>query len=49
MSLPLTYVPFVLFKSSRKESFRMLMINEWWPLTAALSIRMSLSGSRPTV
>src|SRR5579863_10046289 len=27
----------------------MLMISEWWPLTAALSMRMSLSGSRPMV
>src|SRR6202008_4500998 len=27
----------------------MLMISEWWPLTAALSMRMSLSGRRPIV
>ena len=28
MSLPLTYVPLVLFKSSRKESLRILMMSE---------------------
>jgi hypothetical protein len=27
----------------------MLLISEWCPLTAALSMRMSLSGNRPTV
>jgi hypothetical protein len=25
------------------------MIKEWWPLTAGLSMRISLSGSRPMV
>ncbi len=49
MILPLTYVPFVLFRSSRNESLRMLITSAWWPLTAGLSIRMSLSGRRPTV
>src|ERR1700747_311548 len=49
ISLPLAYVPLVLFRSSRNESLRMLMIREWCPLTAALSMRMSFAGSPPMV
>src|SRR6185295_15003190 len=45
--LPLTTVPLVLPRSSRKESFRIVTMTACSPLTARLSIWMSLWGLRP--
>ena len=45
--LPLTMVPLVLPRSSMNESFRIVMIAACSPLTARLSIWMSLWGLRP--
>src|SRR5579862_1906037 len=45
--LPLTMVPLVLPRSSMNESFRIVMIAACSPLTARLSIWMSLCGLRP--
>src|SRR6267378_2595535 len=49
IGLPLTTVPLVLPRSSRNESFRMVTITACSPLTARLSIWMSLWGLRPMV
>ena len=46
-ALPLTSVPLVLPRSSRNESFRIVTITACSPLTARLSIWMSLCGLRP--
>jgi hypothetical protein len=47
IGLPFTMVPLVLPRSSMNESFRMVMIAACSPLTARLSIWMSLWGLRP--
>src|SRR5688572_1843295 len=47
--LPLISVPLVLPRSSRKESFRIVTMTACSPLTARLSIWMSLCGLRPMV
>src|SRR6185312_490740 len=47
MGFPLTMVPLVLPRSSMNESLRMVMIAACSPLTARLSIWMSLWGLRP--
>jgi hypothetical protein len=49
MALPFTTVPLVLPRSSRNESFRMVTMTACSPLTARLSIWMSLCGLRPMV
>src|SRR5260221_1653216 len=49
IGLPLTTVPLVLPRSSRKESLRMVTITACSPLTARLSIWISLWGFRPRV
>src|SRR5262249_45734387 len=49
IGLPLTTVPLVLPRSSRKESFRIVTMTACSPLTARLSIWMSLWGLRPMV
>ena len=49
IALPLTTVPLVLPRSSRKESFRIVTMTACSPLTARLSIWMSLWGLRPMV
>src|SRR2546430_10791776 len=48
-SCPLTTVPLVLPRSSRNESCRMVTMTACSPLTARLSIWMSLCGLRPMV
>ena len=48
-ALPFTSVPLVLPRSSRNESFRIVTITACSPLTARLSICMSLCGLRPMV
>ena len=45
--LPFTMVPLVLPRSSMKESFRIVMMAACSPLTARLSIWMSLCALRP--
>jgi hypothetical protein len=47
IGLPFTMVPLVLPRSSMNESLRMVMIAACSPLTARLSIWMSLCGLRP--
>ena len=47
IGLPFTIVPLVLPRSSMKESLRMVMMAACSPLTARLSIWMSLCGLRP--
>src|SRR5579862_9562938 len=47
IGLPFTMVPLVLPRSSMKESFRIVMTAACSPLTARLSIWMSLCGLRP--
>jgi len=49
IGLPLTTVPLVLPRSSRNESLRMVTMTACSPLTARLSIWMSLWGLRPMV
>ena len=49
IGLPLTTVPLVLPRSSRNESLRIVTMTACSPLTARLSIWMSLCGLRPMV